>query len=240
MAQGFGCMVVGPAGSGKVITIFQANNDSRHSVTCCKNQGSLTSECTRCAIWIQRLRSSSTSVTLVSADWLLANQCTFFRYQRSDITRRCSGRAEIWPEWRSGLLYGVLDRECRLVDWRAKWVCRGFLHPFWLSRPDRALLSLGCHVAPGQSNLESWISHQCCLLRRWDLHQWAFQVHLGLFHCALNNDSTWSPSPQCADESWQAKVSDWWRPRWSRDTFGPNCVNGSLGMSSECEPVLHP
>ena len=181
MATGFGCFVVGPAGSGKVLlfihSYFIVNFMPRHIRSRGDGQEDL-----------QSLQPGPSSRNLQVQMWYW-HPWSYF-----------SGWCVIWDElrsqWWAGLLHGVPDRQPGLADERALRVCRGVLRPVWLPRVSGALLPSGRDDSPYQGNPEEWVLLVRHLLLWWDLRERAIQVHRGMPDLPLSHDLTQHPTPE--------------------------------------------
>ena len=176
MATGFGCMVVGPAGSGKVsfllfLTKFPLVNDvsrpSAGSWTTRKDSKSLQS------------RSSCRCVQIYVR----------YRRPRPNFTWWRTRNRKLRSEWGPCLLYGALGGEHWMAAWRVARIRRWFVHTVWLPRLNRTLLTFGCNDTIKLGDYEKWVQSLCGLLFRWHLPQWANKVHLYMPHISIYHDA---------------------------------------------------
>lgn len=137
------------------------------------------------------IRSDNKSLQFGSCCWGFQVQMRHW-HKRFGFPRRCAVDWELGPQRRPRLLHGALGREYRLAIRRAEWVLWRVLRPVRLSRPNRAILALGCDAATCPSDLEVWNVGVRGILCRWDAHQRAHQDDCLQFDIGEHHDSNGS------------------------------------------------
>ena len=181
MATGFGCMVVGPAGSGKVSAQIK---------------------------WLSRFLTRMFHFLVDNVPHLAAsggvdrtnNQSLQFRpgcrSVQVPLRHRHSwfdlawGRARVrklWSKWRSSILHGASSWEHWLAGGRAGRVRGRLIYPFRLSWSDRAIFALRCDVKTQLCDNKEWFLSLRSVLRRWHLPKRADQIYCNQSYVSISS-----------------------------------------------------
>ena len=194
MATGFGCMIVGPAGSGKVSdkTCLWESLADNHLHFCLVNHDlRLAVSCWSIGPHTQGMQSwpSCGSVQVQVRH----------RYPWSDFSRRCTRARELRTKRRTSLLPRAPSWERWLAHRRASRVCRGQLRHLWLSWLSGTLLAPRRHVETGRRNHKDRLPSLCSILLWRDISERANEVYRHKSHLNINDDVHGPASRQRSD-----------------------------------------
>ena len=183
MATGFGCMVVGPAGSGKV-------SDTRYEL---RLQILSVHDVPHSATGGRAARKNTQGLQSWPCSWGIQIYL-WHRHQRPNFTRRCLRARKLWAKRRPCLLHGTLGWE----HWVAhRWACRilrWVIHPLWLPGANWTLFTSRRDDTPCCGNHQDWFQHVRRLLCRWNKLDGTHEVHRNLSHLRVHHVSGQPPT----------------------------------------------